>query len=429
MDKRQRLSEIARTNEATNLALTNMVVKNGALNCISDYQLDPKVSDAIISSGNEYAIRRLLESGNILSEDAQRMILNNSTKEIKNLLLSRKQPLSEEMQAKLIQQVDNELLKHYFKHHGLSSASETLLLKSKSVEVIESYISEHHFSPSAERILLRLPKMLAFYVSKRSLGEDAFNELFTTFKYQEVIDIVVSKQLTSDDEYRLIRNADEQVIQSYWQKFGFKRANEVVAPLLRRGMYDLVAEIIKTKDNLTLHVDEVLESASVVRSAYIERYDLDNKHQLKIINDGYTDEIMKVIKNNHLGSEAQNLIVKRGISQEIIAMIKTQRVLDSVQTDIINRGHEAEILALCGTQTLGNTAQLCLIRRDKDNEITTYIDRRELMCFETLMQEKPDLVIYYIVRHILKPHQLRHLIDYGTDEQVAAYVDFYYPID
>ena len=196
-------------------------------------------------------------------------------------------------------------------------------------------------------------------------------------------------------------------------------------------MTDLVASILcEHKPELTVRVEEqVLDSTPEVVTAYIAYHDLSSKQQVSIVNRGNSAEIILLCVANYVQPAAQMKILERGNKKEIKALLEHHQVSRDFQLGLLARGDNDEIVTMCATNTLFVEAQEALIKRGNDAEITAYFDRRtiENSAFDLLLDNKSDLVSYYIDRNILNDYQLKLFVEKASDTDIEKYLTLYYP--
>ena len=118
-----------------------------------------------------------------------------------------------------------------------------------------------------------------------------------------------------------------------------------------------------------------------------------------------------------------------GNKKEIKALLEHHQTSRDFQLGILARGERDEIVTMCSTNTLFVEAQEALIKRGNDAEITAYFDRRTLenSAFDLLLDNKNDLVKYYIDRNILNDYQLKLFVEKACDADIQKYLELYYP--
>ena len=431
MDLREKLKTISELPHAKREAEINIVVKNRFFHYLFDNAVETSVSDAIVRTQDSLAIKRLLQSNQILSDYSQNRIFNEAHTELKKMLLERKQPLCEKVEKELILQDDNSLVKHYIDHHAFRENAELLMLKTKSCYVITHYIEQHKLAKSAQLEILKLPKILRFYIKRHSLSIDAFSEFMATPNNSEALNIIIGSKMSVDAECVLARRADIDVLEKYQSAIGFTNLDEIVSILLKRGMTELVAGILcEHKPELTVRVEEqVLDSTPEVVTAYIAYHDLSSSQQVSVVNRGNSAEIILLCIANYVQPEAQMKILERSNKKEIKALLEHHQTSRDFQLGILARGERDEIVTMCSTNTLFVEAQKDLIKRGNDAEITAYFDRRtiENSAFDLLLDNKNDLVSYYIDRNILNDYQLKLFVEKACDADIQRYLELYYP--
>ncbi len=428
---RERLRKISELPHARREAEINIIVKNRFFHYLFDNAVDSSVVDAIVRTQDSLAIKRLLQSNQLLSDYSQNRIFNEAHTELKKMLLERKQPLCEKVERELILQDDNSLVKHYSDHHSFRENAEVLMLKTKPYCVITNYIEKHKLAKSAQLEILKLPKLLRFYVRRHSLSIEAFNEFMADHNNSEALNIIIGSKMSIDAECVLARRADIDVLEKYQYAIGFTNLDEIVSILLKRGMTDLVASILcEHKPELTVRVEEqVLDSTPEVVTAYIAYHDLSSAQQVSVVNRGNSAEIILLCIANYVQPEAQMKILERGNKKEIKALLEHHQVSRDFQLGLLARGDNDEIVTMCATNTLFVEAQEALIKRGNDAEITAYFDRRtiENSAFDLLLDNKSDLVSYYIDRNILNDYQLKLFVEKASDADIEKYLTLYYP--
>lgn len=428
---RERLREISKSPHARREAEINIIVNNRFFHYLFDNAIDSSVSDAIVRTQDSLAIKRLLQSNQMLSDYSQKRIFCEAHTELKKMLLERRQPLCEKVERELILQDDNSLVKHYISHHSFREDAEVLMLKTKPYCVITQYIENHKLAKRAQMEILNLPKLLRIYVKKHSLSIEAFNEFMKNHTNLEALNIIIGSKMPIDAECVLAKHADIDILEKYQYAIGFTNLDETVSILLKRGMTDLVASILcEHKPELTVRVEEqVLDSTPEVVTAYIAYHDLSSKQQVSIVNRGNSAEIILLCVANYVQPEAQMKILERGVTKEIKTLLEHHQTSKDFQLAIFKRGEQDEIVTMCSTNTLFVEAQEALIKRGKDVEITAYFDRRtiENSAFDLLLDNKSDLVGYYIDRNILNDYQLKLFVEKASDANIQRYLELYYP--
>lgn len=431
MDLREKLKSISELPHPRCEAEINLIVKNRFYQYLFDNAVDLSVADAIVRTQDSLAIKRLLQSNQLLSDHSQSRIFNEAHTELKKMLLERKQPLCEKVEKELILQNDNSLVKHYIDHHAFRESAEVLMLKTKPYCVITHYIEQHKLAKSAQLEILKLPKLLRFHVRRHSLSIEAFNEFMADHNNSEALNIIIGSKMSVDAECVLARRADIGIIEKYQNTIGFTNLDEIVSILLKREMTELVAGILcEHKPELTIRVEEqVLTSTPEVVTAYIAYHDLSSDQQVDVINRGNSAEIILLCIANYVQPTAQMRILERGVKNEIKALLEHHQTSRDFQLGLLARGERDEIVTMCSTNTLFVEAQEVLIKRGNNAEITAYFDRRtiENSAFNLLLDSKNDLVRYYIDRNILNDYQLKLFVEKACDADIQRYLELYYP--